>query len=119
MFGMSSFADDFTLYYDSTDGAVNSELSAVSQLRKLTFENGNLVLTMKNGTTKSTALASIKRLFFADKETVGINDVKEEDIETAKASGAVYDLTGRKLNVNLKSLPKGIYIVDGKKVLVK
>ncbi len=119
MLGISAFADDITLYYDSTEGAKNNELSAVSQLRKLTFENGNLVLTMKNGTVKSTSLASIKRLFFANSESVGIEDVVEENIDATKAGKDVYDLTGRKLNVNFKALPKGIYIIDGKKVLVK
>ncbi|MCR5312446.1 MAG: hypothetical protein K6E54_02140 [Bacteroidaceae bacterium] len=119
MLSISAFAEDYSLYYDSTNGTTNSVLSEVSKLQKLTFENGNVVLTYKDGTTSSTAISDIKRLFFSTPETVGISEVEEESI-SANAKG-VYDLTGRKLNVDIKSnkLPKGIYIVDGKKVLVK
>ena len=117
--GLSAYAEDYTLYYDSTEGAKNNELVAVAQLQKLTFENGNLVLTMKNGTTKSASLASIKRLFFATSESVSIDGVKEDVIDSSKSGETVYDLTGRKLNVDVKNLTKGIYIVDGKKILVK
>ena len=35
------------------------------------------------------------------------------------ASDAIYTLTGVKVGNDLKKLPKGIYIINGKKVLVK
>ena len=40
------------------------------------------------------------------------------DIETFPNTD-VYDLLGRKLDVDLKQLPKGLYIINGKKVMVK
>ena len=43
-------------------------------------------------------------------------------LENASAASAVYDLSGRKLetrNQKLETLPKGIYIVNGKKFVVK
>ncbi len=43
-------------------------------------------------------------------------------LENASAASAVYDLSGRKLetrNQQLETLPKGIYIVNGKKLVVK
>ncbi len=43
-------------------------------------------------------------------------------LENASAASAVYDLSGRKLetrNQQLETLPKGIYIVNGKKFVVK
>lgn len=39
--------------------------------------------------------------------------------ESKVQGNGVYDLMGRKINQGLKSLPKGIYIVNGKKVMVK
>ena len=32
---------------------------------------------------------------------------------------AIYDLSGRKVNTSIDNLPKGMYIVNGKKLLVK
>ncbi|MCH5175726.1 MAG: hypothetical protein J1F40_07555 [Prevotellaceae bacterium] len=117
MLGLSAFADDFNLYYDSTEGQGN-KIESVSNLQKLTFEEGKLVITLKDGTSKSLPTAGITRLFFNTETAVGIKDVEET---TADKKGEVYDLTGRKLNIDLNSekLPKGIYIIDGQKVLVK
>ena len=39
--------------------------------------------------------------------------------ESKVQGNGIYDLMGRKINLEVKSLPKGIYIVNGKKVMVK
>ena len=49
-------------------------------------------------------------------ETAGISDLT---IETPKATGAVYNLQGKKVANRLQSLPKGIYIQNGRKFVVK
>lgn len=121
LFGFSAFADDsdFHLYYDSaTDGTVNTQLSAVANIQKITFENGKVVLTQKDGKKVETAISAIKRLFFSTPENVGIN---APEMDTVAKNGEAYDLTGRKLRIDISKtqLPKGIYIIDGKKVLVK
>lgn len=113
--GLSAFADDFNLYYDSAEEK-NNKIETVANLQKIVFENGNLVVTLKNGTTTSLPMEGVTRLFFNTDAAVGIDDVKEE---TASKKGEVYDLTGRKLNIDINELPKGIYIVDGQKVLIK
>lgn len=46
---------------------------------------------------------------------VGINDIKAEEV----LDGTVYDLQGQKVGDSLEGLPKGIYIKDGKKQVVK
>ncbi|MBO4314747.1 MAG: hypothetical protein J5867_02110, partial [Prevotella sp.] len=51
-------------------------------------------------------------LFF-DQETTGINNVKNV---VEKSDNKVYNLNGQQVSGNLN---KGIYIVNGKKVLVK
>ena len=115
--GLSAFADDFNLYYDSAEENGN-KIESVSNLQKLTFEDGKLVVTLKDGTSKSLPTAGITRLFFNTDKAVGIEEVEEV---TANKKGEVYDLTGRKLSIDLNNekLPKGIYIIDGQKVLVK
>ena len=52
--------------------------------------------------------------FFFDDETTGIKNV-----ETKIALEGIYDLNGRKLDINPEDLPQGMFIVNGKKVLKK
>lgn len=113
--GSSAFADDFSLYYDANEGTENNKIETVANLQKITFENGNMVITRKDGTTAQTSLTSVKRLFFSTEEAVGIEPAKEVK---AKA-GKVYDLAGRRLAIEPEKLTKGIYIIDGKKVAIE
>lgn len=110
------FADDFYLYADEAEGAKNQELVQVAALQKITFDNGNIVLTKKDGTTATKEIASIQRLFFSTQEAVSIDAVV---VETPVASEGIYDLAGRKLNVDASALSKGVYIINGEKVQVK
>ena len=110
------FADDFTLYYDAVEGADNNKVEDVANLQKITFDNGNIVITRKDNTTSTLAISKVKRLFFSTEQAVGITDMKAE----TATPGVIYDLTGRKIDVNLRgNLPKGVYIMDGQKVLIK
>ena len=52
-----------------------------------------------------------------DGETTGIGNVTNE--ATDGKNGPVYDLQGRYLGISLDHLPRGIYIVGGKKVIKK
>ena len=115
-----SFADDFNLYYDTKAGEENKKLESVANLQKLTFKDGQMTVVRTDGTTSTLTISTLKRLFFATTEGLTpIEDVKAEDIIDVK-KGEVYDLMGRKLNIDLnkEKLPKGIYIVGGKKLYV-
>lgn len=115
MLGLSAFADDFNLYYDSAEEK-NNKIETISNMQKIVFENGNVVIMLKDGTSTSLPTEGMTRLFFSTETAVGIEEVEET---TACKKGEVYDLTGRKLNIDVNELPKGIYIIDGKKVLIK
>jgi len=52
-----------------------------------------------------------------DKSYDGIADVKRGTVSTKET--AVYDLQGRKMNAERGNLPKGIYIVNGRKVVIR
>lgn len=66
---------------------------------------------------KSTGATADKTAILVDGETTAIQNV--ETAGNVKANGQVYDLSGRQVakNGSVESLPKGIYIVNGKKVL--
>lgn len=81
-------------------------------------ENGG---AFKNGAHKAylavkTETLSQKRGFSFDSMTTGINQVVA-NAEHAKTT-VIYDLNGRRVN-SLNAAAKGVYIVNGKKVIVK
>lgn len=54
-------------------------------------------------------------LFVDDEQITGIDGIPT----SVPAAKGVYDLQGRKVSNELQSLKKGVYIIDGKKVVVK
>ena len=53
---------------------------------------------------------------FVDDETTAI---EQPESNISIEIGNIYDLNGRKLDVKKEDLPKGLFIIDGKKVMVK
>lgn len=116
---ISAYADDYSLYYDTTSGTKNIQVSIVSMLQKIVFEqNGDMVAYQKDGTKRTVNTSGVSRIFFSTPQAVNIE--KTEDAAPIINKG-VYDLCGRKLNVDMEKekLPRGIYIVNGKKVQIK
>ena len=103
----TAFADEYNYLVLDHNGSVSSVL--LENLQKITFEDGNVVLTTTEG-KETFSLTQMERMYFSETATA-ITSVKEN---TAK-SDVVYDLSGRKV-VNPT---KGLYIVDGKKVVIK
>lgn len=56
-------------------------------------------------------------------DPVGVKEVKSDEVKGEKWASAVFDLVGRPIATRLSSspspLPKGVYIVGGRKVMVK
>lgn len=120
MLSATAFADDFNLYYDSYAGDAGIKIESVANLKKITFEDGKIVAFTADGKTQAIPTSDIKRLFFSTEKTVvGIEEVTENGMQNQVDT--IYDLTGRKVNIDLQKgkLPKGMYIVNGKKILVK
>lgn len=119
MLSTIAWAEDFNLYYTATSDGTNVKVESVKNLQKVVFENGNMVITFKDGSSKTVALSLVQRLrFFTDSGIVGVEDVKNAE---ACMKHQVHDLTGRKLgdNINIKQLSKGTYIIDGQKTLIR
>ena len=73
-------------------------------------------------------LSEEKRTFFKLEEAPdGINVIQNSEFRVQNESSAIYDLSGRKINAEANSsffilhssLKKGIYIVNGKKIVIK
>jgi len=56
--------DDYTLYIVATSSQQPTE-HKLADIQKLTFENGNLVVNLKNGTKESTAISVVSRMYFS------------------------------------------------------
>ena len=54
-----------------------------------------------------------------DSEVTGIANVDATDNVVINGSADVYTVNGQKVGTSLEELPKGIYIVNGKKFIVK
>lgn len=119
MLSTIAWAEDFNLYYTAASDGTNVKVESVKNLQKVVFENGNMVITFKDGSSKTVALSLVQRLrFFTDSGIVGVEEVKNAE---ACMKHQVHDLTGRELgdNINIKQLSKGTYIIDGQKTFIK
>ena len=73
------------------------------------------VLKIPEGTNDAYMAADQwKEFFFIENLPAGINDIKQEIGKNAP----VYNLNGTRVK-NTKNMPKGVYIINGKKVMVK
>ena len=112
----SAFADGYSLYYDLSSGAKNTEVSSVSNLQKIIFDhNGNMIICKKDGSSETIDITSVSRIFFATPTAV---DIKKVDSEKKDDVKNIYDLTGRKVDAS-KTLTPGIYIINGQKTIIK
>lgn len=89
----------------------------VSKVSKITFEGDNVVITYNNGTATTTADMATVVLDFSS--ATGIEErvvlLEKEGLE----GKAVYNLNGQQIGNSAARLAKGVYIINGKKVIVK
>ena len=115
---LTAEAEDFNLYYVASDGTLATQKWEVNKLQKITFEDGKMKVIAKDGSSTDVSTASIQKLVFnTEKGITGIEEIQDENQNQAKEE--VYDLMGRKLDLDRDQLPSGIYIIAGKKTLIK
>lgn len=89
----------------------------VSKVSKITFEGDNVVITYNNGTATTPADMATVVLDFSS--ATGIEErvvlLEKEGLE----GKAVYNLNGQQVGNSAARLAKGVYIINGKKVIVK
>lgn len=107
--GMTAQAEDYK-YLNVAVGGTEKSIS-LGTLQKITFENGNMVVATSNG-TDTYVLTDLQKMYFSQTAT-SIEALKSEPQNATP--GAVYDLSGRRVEKPVK----GLYIVGGKKVVIK
>lgn len=88
-----------------------------STISKITFEGDNMVIHYNNGTADYSG--SMAEIVIEFSETTGI----DERIALAEKYGLegkkIYTLKGELVGESVAKLAKGVYIVDGKKIVIK
>ena len=91
-----------------------------SDMPEFTYADGNVTLKSQK-TDLSWPIANLKEFTFEDVETA-IRSIKVGDLDILSDNCAVYDLNGRLVKQQIKSLselPKGAYIVKDGSVTIK
>ena len=81
---------------------------------EITFDGDNVVLQYSDNTSDPADMLLVTLSFTY--QTTGISQV--EDIKQA-LQGKVYTLQGQCVGSSLQGLSKGVYIINGKKVIIK
>ena len=84
-------------------------------VKEITFNGDNVTLLFSDNSTLTEDM-SLVQLAFSYQGTSGINQ-----LETVKKAlqGKVYNLNGQLVGTSTEGLAKGVYIVNGKKVIIK
>ena len=88
-----------------------------SKIAKITFSGDNVTITYNDGTAAATVDMETIVLDFSN-----VTGIEERLAETRKAGvegKAVYNLSGQWVGSSAANLPQGIYIINGKKVIIK
>jgi hypothetical protein len=80
---------------------------------KIIFEGDNAVLTFADNSQQTADMESVSINFIYD--TTGLRRVNSENSQEQK----VYNLKGLQVSNSTAALKKGVYVVDGKKKIIK
>lgn len=106
----------------SASADINEELTINGQpvekfVTQIAFEGDNVVLTFDDQSQQKEDMATVViNLSYGDADPTAVNSVKgeREEVETT-----LYNLAGQRINSNGSPLSKGIYIKNGKKLMIK
>ena len=97
--------------YDMFGTFYNEEMMPITPDTNTDFQVIGILMDLGEGYG-----ATILPLSYIDMETVGIKNVTNAE-EMLK--GKVWNINGMRVNSDAKNLKKGVYIINGKKVVVK
>lgn len=82
---------------------------------EITFDGDNVTLCYADNSSETKDMSLVSFSFSYD-STTGINKIEEVK---KSLQGKVFNLNGQLVGNSLEGLSKGIYIVNGKKVIIK
>ena len=131
MMSSSAIADEYA--YLTIDQTGTETSFAVSDVKRITFDESNMVLHLANGTEQKLPLNSLSKMFFSEQGTNGIGTVNASQPLISMKNGilrvtggqggtvTIYDMGGKAVRtvtansgeteLNLSGMAKGVYIV--------
>ena len=126
---MRMHAEDNHLYIEPTSGETFS--LGIPALQKISFQNGNIVLTMKSGATSYSPISSVKRMLISTPSAYGVESLSQdgvqcqwngEELQVSAYPGAlvlVYNASGMQVvseyladsSAKFQGFVKGLYFV--------
>ncbi len=100
---------------DTTQTVFIGEATVDKFVSQLTFDGDNITLTFADGTTQTADMGEVSIDLTYDNKDTGISEINKNDAPTE----AVYSLGGQYIGTSTKGLSKGIYVVKGKKLIIK
>lgn len=83
-------------------------------VKEITFDGDNVTLTYVDGTDETRDMSLVTLAF--EYTATGISNIETSNKVLA---GKVFNLNGQLVGTSTQNLNKGIYIVNGKKVIIK
>lgn len=128
LFSLNALADDFSLYILTTGESTPTDY-AVKDIQKITFSDGNVVVTKTDGTSATVAMNNITKIYLDSSVADAIDNVSGNQFAwngqqiTTAGTGTirVFQPSGTLVTaqpvsegqaINLSHLPQGIYVVS-------
>lgn len=100
---------------DTTQTVVVDGTTIGKNVTRLTFSGDNVVMTFGDNSSQ-TADMSLVSITFTYSPASAIEKVEQDSKNTVKR---VYNLNGQYVGNTTEGLPKGLYIVNGKKMVIR
>ena len=97
--------------------ADEKETIDAAQLTKITFNGDQVVLHFSDNTVRN--IEDMETITIDMSKTTGINERLAATRKAGIEGKAVYNLNGQQIGNSAARLSKGIYIIGGKKVIIK
>lgn len=85
-------------------------------ITELTFNGDQVTMKFEDGSTQTDDMSLVSIALTYSETSTGITEIEMDDQSTVKR---VYTISGQYVGTSTEGLPQGIYIVNGKKTIVK
>ena len=85
-------------------------------VKEITFDGDNVTLSYSDGTSSTEDMSLVKLAFTYDGGATGID---QAEMGQPSLQGRCFNLNGQLVGTSTEGLSKGVYIVNGKKVIIK
>lgn len=85
-------------------------------ITELTFNGDQVTMKFEDGSTQIDDMSLVSIALTYSETSTGITEIETDDQSTVKR---VYTISGQYVGTSTEGLPQGIYIVNGKKTIVK